>query len=833
MRRRPVVSRAVTRPWIVVAVAYTAVTAAMGYRVLGALGSAIASDAGDPLLNAAILAWNATHIPWTEAWFQFPIFHPTANALVLSEHLLGVSVIFTPIYWLTGNAIAAYNLSLLLSYPLCGLAMYALVWRLTRDARAAFLAGLAFAFAPYRAGQLPHIQVLTVFWAPLALLGLHAFLERPGGTATAPGAQVRGDVVATTSIAGAHAAARGRWLALFAICWALQGAANGYFLVYFTLIVGAWAIWFLVARRRWRDAALVAGSAIVAALPLAPILYRYVVAQRELGLARNLGEIASFGADIAAPLCAPQQLAFWSWLRVACAQEGELFAGVALVALCVGAVVAIRRGRDASAGIQESGPVHRNGDSGLGIRDAVPTGSPAVETHASASAADSAGVSVRNDARDRGEAFVLSGNARGATTRRVVRRLALAVAVVYAILAVSVIVAGPWRLDLGWLRASASAADKPASVALFFLGLAGVLSDAFRAMVARGSARTFYLGAALACWVLSWGPFPRLFGAEALYQAPYAWLLLLPGVGNLRVPARFSMMTVLCLAIVAGLLIAEFLRARSRRTANGLVAAAAALLLLDGWATIPVAAVPPATAGAGQLRDAPVLVQPVGDVSRDTAVVFHAVTEGWRSINGFSGYEPGYYEALRTLSQAGDPALFEAFTRLGDLLVLEESGTVRRLPATPPAAPAPSLGQRLDARGLEASCSPEGTALATDANVDTRWVCGVQDADQHITFDLGRVADVGAIVHALGSLGADFPRQLIVETSADAATWAPAWQGSPAALVLVAAMDAPRSTRVVIPFPPRPARYVRLRQTGRHERNHWSIAELEVWTGPR
>ncbi len=40
-------------------------------------------------------------------------------------------------------------------------------------------------------------------------------------------------------------------------------------------------------------------------------------------------------------------------------------------------------------------------------------------------------------------------------------------------------------------------------------------------------------------------------------------------------------------------------------------------------------------------------------------------------------------------------------------------------------------------------------------------------------------------------------------------------------------MAAPRDTRVRIALPRRTARYVRLRQTGRHD-NYWSIAELEV-----
>src|SRR5215207_2621057 len=164
-------------PVLASACAYVVVTALIGRRVIATLGTLIASDPGDPLLTASILSWNATHMPWTEAWYQFPIFHPTPHALALSEHLLGVSAIAAPVQWLTGNPVLAYNLIVLLSYPLCGLAMYGLVWRLTKSAPAAFLAGLAYAFAPYRASHLPHIQMLMSFWMPVGLLGLHAYLD--------------------------------------------------------------------------------------------------------------------------------------------------------------------------------------------------------------------------------------------------------------------------------------------------------------------------------------------------------------------------------------------------------------------------------------------------------------------------------------------------------------------------------------------------------------------------------------------------------------------------------------------------------------------------------
>src|SRR5688572_8915385 len=162
--------------WAPAALVYTVITAILGRHVLAQLGTTIANDPGDPLLTAAILHWNASHLPWSDAWWQFPIYHPTRDTLVFSEHLLGLSPIASPIAWITGSPLAAYNLTTLLMFPLCGTAMYALVRALTGSAAAAFLAGLAYAFAPYRISNLPHIQMLASFWAPLALLGLHRFV---------------------------------------------------------------------------------------------------------------------------------------------------------------------------------------------------------------------------------------------------------------------------------------------------------------------------------------------------------------------------------------------------------------------------------------------------------------------------------------------------------------------------------------------------------------------------------------------------------------------------------------------------------------------------------
>ena len=61
----------------------------------------------------------------------------------------------TPIIWVTGSPVVAYNVAFLLSFSLSGLAAYLLCHQLTGRRDAAWVAGLAFGFCPYRIDQIP------------------------------------------------------------------------------------------------------------------------------------------------------------------------------------------------------------------------------------------------------------------------------------------------------------------------------------------------------------------------------------------------------------------------------------------------------------------------------------------------------------------------------------------------------------------------------------------------------------------------------------------------------------------------------------------------------
>ena len=147
-------------PWLLALVAYSTLTLLMTWPLPLRLAAVVPHDVGDPLFVTWILWWNAHTVPLTERWWNAPMFWPMSGALALSEHLLGVSLVASPLQWLGAEPVTAYNIIFLLSFPLCALAAHALAFTLTARHDAAAVAGLAFGFNPYRTSHLPHLQML-------------------------------------------------------------------------------------------------------------------------------------------------------------------------------------------------------------------------------------------------------------------------------------------------------------------------------------------------------------------------------------------------------------------------------------------------------------------------------------------------------------------------------------------------------------------------------------------------------------------------------------------------------------------------------------------------
>ena len=271
------------RSSIVALAGFAALAIVWTWPVAAHLTTRIPHDLGDPLLNTWILWWNAHALPFTGQWWNPPVLWPMPGALALSEHLLGLSVVATPLQFAGANAIAAYNVCLLLSYALSGFFAYLLATRLTGSRAAGVCAGLAFGFSPHRAGQLAHLQVLASQWMPLVLLSLHGYLET-----------------------GAR-----RWLVLFAAAWLLQALSNGYYLIIFPIVIALWLMWFVPWRTKWREGVAIVIVWIASSLPLVPILAKYRMVHTELGLGRTLSDARNFSAAASSFVQAPPLLALW------------------------------------------------------------------------------------------------------------------------------------------------------------------------------------------------------------------------------------------------------------------------------------------------------------------------------------------------------------------------------------------------------------------------------------------------------------------------------------------------------------------------------------------
>ena len=297
---------------------YAGLTLAVTWPLARDLSHNVAGDFGDPLFNSWALAWDATHM-FGRGWWNANIFAPQPLTLAYSDHLAAQALQVLPLYWLTRNPLLIYNISLLSTFVLSGLGMFLFARDLTGNRPAAFVAGLAFAFTPYRIGALPHLTVLSSAWMPFTLLGFRRYFE---SRRTLP-------------------------LACGALAWIAQNLSSGYYLLFFSPIVLFYLLWEWINRELWRDARATIGlsaGGIAVAFVTVPFLWPYLEL-RSLGFVpRSIQETQQFSADVYGYFTADIHLWLWgsiwrAWPRA----EGSLFPGLAVTALAIFA--ASRRAR--------------------------------------------------------------------------------------------------------------------------------------------------------------------------------------------------------------------------------------------------------------------------------------------------------------------------------------------------------------------------------------------------------------------------------------------------------------------------------------------------------
>lgn len=167
---------------LLAAAAYAAAVAYLSWPLLSAPATTLVDPQGLPNpggvwgradldLLVWILGWTSHALAMDPARvFQANIFHPAPDALASSEHLLGLAPLAAPVFWSTGNAVLAYNVTVLAVVWLAALCTFLLVHDWTGSAAAALLAGAAFAFGPQLTGSFVRLHVSAVHLFPLVLL---------------------------------------------------------------------------------------------------------------------------------------------------------------------------------------------------------------------------------------------------------------------------------------------------------------------------------------------------------------------------------------------------------------------------------------------------------------------------------------------------------------------------------------------------------------------------------------------------------------------------------------------------------------------------------------
>jgi hypothetical protein len=216
---------------------------------------------GDPLVDLWTVSWIASHVFEPSRIFEGNTFHPAAHAVLFSDPSLGTAVLLVPLRALVEDPLRLYNLGVLLALAFGGWCFHLLVRDLTGSLWAGLLAGTLAGFSAHQLRNLVYLNLLTIGWLALFLLGLHRCVRRPSA-----GAAI-----------------------LTGLSFALTAQSSGYY------AVAAVVLALVFAAVHWRDArqrqvlVSLAGAALLAVLLTLPFLWAYSGLYREHGLRRPPG----------------------------------------------------------------------------------------------------------------------------------------------------------------------------------------------------------------------------------------------------------------------------------------------------------------------------------------------------------------------------------------------------------------------------------------------------------------------------------------------------------------------------------------------------------------
>src|SRR5919205_546823 len=299
-----------------VALAFRLLTAALTWPYALRLRDAVV-DEGDPYLVTWIMWWDY-HQTFRDPLrlFHANAFYPLQYTLAFSEHCYGLALPFFPLYALGLRPLTVHAVALFLGFALSGYGAFRLARTLAGSEGVAWVAGIAFAFVPFRFFLMSQLVYLFAPWPPLLFEALVLFAR----------ARTRG---------------RAAWLGA---AFFMTGLTCVSFFALALVPLGVGSALLLTRYRIWRDGAFWRRGAValgLAALALVPFTLPYYFVSKLYGFRRSVEDVKAGSARLTDWLAVPARNKLWGALGGALRDRARfyLFPGLLTPLLALAALL--------------------------------------------------------------------------------------------------------------------------------------------------------------------------------------------------------------------------------------------------------------------------------------------------------------------------------------------------------------------------------------------------------------------------------------------------------------------------------------------------------------
>jgi len=301
---------------LLVFLAFCLFTAGLTWPYVTHLHDAVV-DTGDPYLISWVLWWDY-HQTFSDPLhlFHANLFYPLRYTLAFSEHSYGIALLFFPLFALGARPLTVHAVAMFFGFATCGYAAFRLGRTLTGSNGAAWIAGIIFAFVPFRFGLMSQVAYLFSMWIPLFFEALVLFSRQ-------------------------RSQRRAVW---FGVCFFMLGLTT---ISWFTLSLVPLAVSAAILLTRygaWRDRAFWRRGAVslgLASLALLPFMLPYYLAARLYNFRRSIDEVKYWSAWPIHWLAADGRNKLWHGLgdNLPDSAKFRLFPGLLPILLSLAAVL--------------------------------------------------------------------------------------------------------------------------------------------------------------------------------------------------------------------------------------------------------------------------------------------------------------------------------------------------------------------------------------------------------------------------------------------------------------------------------------------------------------